>query len=281
MSASIPVSFITQFESEVKLAYQRMGALLRGTTRETHVTGSTARFPKLASGIANQKARNGDITPLDLAHSNATVTMEDWYAPDYIEDLDALKTNVDFRTDYARTLAMSLGRRADQIKIDAAIAGAGATVDDDIGGPDSGLNITKILETQQLLLENDVPMGANDLFWIIAPQQLNDLNTIDQFRSIDFNSNKPLASPATNFQFLGFTFIVHSGLTLVVEGGTFVRQGLVWHRDAIGTGINKEIEVRVDNIPEKVSTLVNGVMSMGVTTIDADGVFVVECNEGA
>ena len=47
MANTIDQAFIKQFETEVHMAYQRMGSKLRNTVRSTNVTGSTARFQKL------------------------------------------------------------------------------------------------------------------------------------------------------------------------------------------------------------------------------------------
>jgi len=90
MANTIDQAFIKQFETEVHLAYQRMGSKLRNTVRSSNVTGSVARFQKIGKGAANTKARNGDVTAMELAHTNVEATMADFYAPEYIDKLDEL-----------------------------------------------------------------------------------------------------------------------------------------------------------------------------------------------
>ena len=52
MANTIDVAFIKQFESEVHMAYQRMGSKLRNTVRmASQVTGSTVRFQKLVQAL--------------------------------------------------------------------------------------------------------------------------------------------------------------------------------------------------------------------------------------
>ena len=46
MANTIDVAFIKQFESEVHMAYQRMGSKLKNTIRNTQVSGNTVRFKK-------------------------------------------------------------------------------------------------------------------------------------------------------------------------------------------------------------------------------------------
>ena len=94
MAVTVPVSFIEQYEAEVKQVYQREGALLRGTLRtRTQVGASRIYFPKLGKGIATQKARHADVTPMDLEHTRESADMADYYAPEYIDDLDQAKLN--------------------------------------------------------------------------------------------------------------------------------------------------------------------------------------------
>ena len=76
MANTIDQAFIKQFETDVHLAYQRMGSKLRNTIRSTNVTGSVARFQKIGAGAASTKSRNGDVTAMELAHTNVEATME-------------------------------------------------------------------------------------------------------------------------------------------------------------------------------------------------------------
>ena len=105
MANTIDQAFIKQFETDVHLAYQRMGSKLRNTIRSTNVTGNTARFQKIGTGTASTKSRNGNVTPMELAHTNVEVTMADFYAAEYIDKLDELKTNINERQAIAESAA--------------------------------------------------------------------------------------------------------------------------------------------------------------------------------
>ena len=86
MANSIDTAFIRQFETEVHLAYQRMGSKLRNTVRTvSNVNGSTVRFQKIGTGSASTKSRNGMVTPMELAHTTVDVTLSDFYAAEYID----------------------------------------------------------------------------------------------------------------------------------------------------------------------------------------------------
>jgi len=75
MANTIDQAFITQFETEVHLAYQRMGSKLRNTVRTvSNVSGSTARFQKIGTGSASTKSRNGQVTAMELTHTSRCCT---------------------------------------------------------------------------------------------------------------------------------------------------------------------------------------------------------------
>ena len=134
MANTIDQAFIKQFESEVHLAYQRMGSKLRGTVRTSNVTGSTARFQKIGAGTASTKTRNGDVSTMELAHTYVDVTMADYYAPELIDKLDELKLNINERQAVAQSAAAALGRKTDDIITTALDAGANATQIADTSG---------------------------------------------------------------------------------------------------------------------------------------------------
>jgi hypothetical protein len=115
MANTIDQAFIKQFETEVHMAYQRMGSKLRNTIRSTNVTGSTARFQKIGTGAASTKTRNGDVTTMELAHTNVEATMADYYAAEYIDKLDELKININERQAVAQSAAAALGRQTDAL----------------------------------------------------------------------------------------------------------------------------------------------------------------------
>jgi hypothetical protein len=134
MANTIDQAFIKQFETEVHMAYQRMGSKLRNTIRSTNVTGSTARFQKIGTGAASTKTRNGDVTTMELAHTNVEATMADYYAAEYIDKLDELKININERQAVAQSAAAALGRQTDALIVAAMDAGANATQIADTSG---------------------------------------------------------------------------------------------------------------------------------------------------
>jgi len=191
MANTIDQAFIKQFETEVHMAYQRMGSKFRNTVRSTNVTGSTARFQKIGTGSASTKSRNGNVTPMELTHTNVEVTMADYYAAEYIDKLDELKININERQAVAQSAAAALGRKTDEIITTAMDAGANLT---QIHDANSALEKADLLTLFETFGTADIPEDGQR-YLAMSPAGFADLFTINEFASSDYvgPQNLPLS----------------------------------------------------------------------------------------
>jgi len=263
MANTIDTAFIKQFETEVHMAYQRMGSKLRNTVRSTNVTGSVARFQIIGKGSANTKSRNGNVTPMELVHTTAEATMADYYAPEYIDKLDELKININERQAVAQSAAAALGRKTDEILTTALDAGANSTQIHDTG---SALEKADLLSLFETLGNADIPEDGQR-YLAMSPAGFADLFAINEFASSDYvgPQNLPYAGGMTMKEFLGFKIFS----TSAVSGG----KNFAYHTSAVGLGINADVQTEVNYVAEKVSHLATSMMSMGAVVIDDDGVY--------
>ena len=263
MANTIDQAFIKQFETEVHMAYQRMGSKLRNTVRSTNVTGSTARFQKIGSGAASTKSRNGNVAAMELTHTNVEATMADYYAAEYIDKLDELKININERQAVAQSAAAALGRKTDEILITAMDSGANSTQINDTSGALVKADLLTIFET---FGSADIPEDGNR-YIAMAPAGFADLFNINEFASSDFvgPQNLPFAGGMTMKEFLGFKIFS----TSAVSGG----KNFAYHTSSVGLGINSDVQTEVNYVPEKVSHLATSMMSMGAVVIDDNGIY--------
>jgi hypothetical protein len=263
MANTISVAFIKQFETEVHMLYQRMGSKLRNTVRTTNVTGSTARFQVIGKGTASTKSRNGNVTPMELAHTNVEATMADFYASEYMDKLDDLKININERQAVAQSAAAALGRKTDEILITAMDAGANST---QIGATGSAVSKADLLSLFETLGNADVPEDGQR-YLAMSPSGFADLFNINEFASSDYvgPQNLPFAGGMTMKEFLGFKIFS----TSAVAGG----KNFSYHTSSVGLGINADVQTEVNYIAEKVSHLATSMMSMGAVVIDSDGIY--------
>jgi hypothetical protein len=274
MSKQLADAAVAQFDGEVKHAYQGMG-MLRPTVRNRNgVVGSTHRFPKMGKGTATPRISQTDVVPMNIAHTSATATLEDWNAPEYTDIFDQQKVNYSERQELATVIAGAIGRREDQLIIDAIDAASTTlTVSENIGGSNTGLNTTKLRRAMRLFDDQAAPSGQRYfLGHAIGKEQL--LGETEP-TSGDFNTVRALVNGEIT-SFVGFQFMWmetrdEGGLTLASN----VRTNYAWHGGPMGsvgmaTGINFNTEVNY--IADKTSWLANGLFSAGAVTIDALGV---------
>jgi len=276
MATSITNAFITQFEAEVHMAYQRMGSKLKNLTRTVNgVNGNTVKFQKVAKGSANTKARHAEVVAMDLAHSNVSATLTDYYAADYVDKLDELKVNIDERQVVANSAAYALGRKTDSV-ITSVMENA-TQLANNSSGTGTGMNLGKAQAMMELFNTNDVP-DDQQRYWVVGPKQWSDLINLDQFSRVEYvgESELPYAGGMTAKRWLGFLWFVHSGLE---TSGSTDRHTVAFHKSAIGMGIGSDVKTEVNYIPEKVSHLITSMLSIGGVLIDSDGIRVQKCAE--
>ena len=276
MASSINNAFITQFEAEVHMAYQRMGSKLKNLVRTVNgVNGSTVKFQKVAKGSANTKARHAELVAMDLAHSNVSATLTDYYAADYVDKLDELKVNIDERQVVAQSAAYALGRKTDQVLIDVLDASTSIAVNVNSDSSEA-MTLVKAKNMMEVFNGNDVP-DDGQRYWVVGPRQWSDLLSIDQFSRVEYVGPNELPFPGgiTAKRWMGFLFFVHSGLSLSGDD----RKTLAFHKSAIGCGIGSDVRTEVNYIPEKVSHLITSMISLGAVEIDGDAARVQLCAE--
>jgi hypothetical protein len=279
MAVSLSNAFVTLFDAEVKQAYQSSAVLVPAVRQRRGVEGSTVKFPKVGKGAATLRVSQTDVTPLNVGFSSVTCTLQDWNAAEYSDIFSQAKVNFDERSELVKVVASAMGRRQDQLILDAlAASGTSLTVSNDIGASDSNMNIAKLREAKRLMDKNNVPPDNRHI--IIHANGLSNLLSESTVTSSDFNTVKALVQGELN-TYMGFQFHVlgdraEGGLAI---DGSLDRVCFAFHRDAIGYAEGIGMRTEINYIAEKTSWLVNEVFSAGAITIDAEGIVSLTCRE--
>ena len=273
MSTTISNAFVKQFEREVHEAYQRMGSKLRATVRNiNNVQGATCVFQKIGRGTASTKSTHGMVPVMNLAHSAVECGLQDYYAGDWIDRLDELKVNIDERQVIANAGAYALGRKTDELIINALNAATAHTVAEG----SVGLTLDKILSAFETLGGLDVP-DDGQRFAVIGWKQWGDLLKIEEFASADYVGSDALPYKGSQAkQWLGTTWIPHSGLPI---DGNDIRKCFWFHKTAIGHASGSDVQTNISWHGDRAAHFVNNMMSQGAALIDADGVVAIACDE--
>lgn len=278
MAINLSTAFVTLFDAEVKQAYQGQAQLRPAVRVRSGVEGSTYKFPKIGKGVAQVRIPQSDVTPLNVTYGSVTATLSDYIAAEYSDIFMQAKVNFDERAELVKVVSGAIGRRQDQLIIDALVASSTSnTVASSIGGSNTNLNLDKLLAAKKLLDAKNVPMDNRHIF--IHANNLSGLLGETKVTSSDFNSIKALVNGELN-TFLGFNFHTIGDRD---EGGLPLSAGdrkvYAFHRDAIGMAEGIAPKTEINYIPEKTSFLVASMFSAGAVAIDAEGIVEITCDE--
>ena len=268
----------------VKHEYQAHGKLRSSVTLRTGVIGESYKFTRMGSGIANQKASQADVTPMDISHARQTANMGNWNASEYTDIFDQAEVNFDEKAELAKTIAKALGRREDQLIIDAMAAGTySATPGND---PDVGYlvatgaaNLTEAkLREAALRGLTDRNVDDMDRTLAVTAAGVQSLMGEPEVTSSDFVTLKALVGGTMDqATYMGFKICI---LGSRVEGGLPATGTVVdafgYHKDAIGYAVGLDMSTRIDWVAQKTSWLACGVMKSGAVIRENAGIVKVQ-----
>lgn len=284
MSLALSEIEIQQFLSEAHAEFQSEGFLLQNTIRtKTGTKGSIVHFPVFGEGMANQKAPQDDVTPMNVSNRDAEAVIQDWYASEYADRSFQNKLAVNAVEEYSKLCAWAIGRRADQINIDTISAATysatpTATQGALIAAGTTGFTFDKMKAAHKWLRKRAASRGKMTfLIDAIAEEQL--LDAFQLTNSLYVNEKVLSNDGLNNFSVLGMNFIVipemNEGGLPTASGGTIGR-AFLYNEMAVGYASNERLggDISWENI--KTSYLINMWMEAGATIIDPKGLVEVD-----
>lgn len=285
MSKNLTNAAVIEFDSEVKHEYQGSGKLRNTVSLRTNVTGESYKFTRMGKGLANQKATQADVTPMDISHDRQTATMQNWNAPEYTDIFDQAEVNFDEKQELAQTIAKAISRREDQLIIDAmAAVSFVATNDED---PDTG-RVFDLSASTNFSLDlirsaaghlDDIEAEDGDRHLVLRALAMQKLLEDTEVTSSDFNTVRALVNGDLN-SYMGFEF--HK-IGTRKEGGlpgvAADRIAFAYHKPAIGLAIGLDMSTTIDWVAQKTSWLANGIFKAGAVAREPQGIVKIQYNE--
>ncbi len=267
MSTSLTNVEQQEFDALVKAEYRSKGFLLRDTVRmKNNVIGATVQFRKVDQVIAVPTGYLQAVTIQDPDYTKHIATLIKYTAPTAVDEVQELTVNFDAKMENALLVAQAMGRRSDQIILNALNADPGGTI------VDGGTNMTydKFTQIVEFFDNNAVPLGER--FLALSASNIRSLEQEDQFVSTFYTRNDILDRARVR-EYLGVNLIIIPQMT---EGGLpqtgNVQSALAWHKMSTGMGIGENFRTEINYIAQNTAWLVNGVFSAGAVVIDNRGV---------
>ena len=278
MSIELSNAAVIEFDAEVKQEYQGMQTLRHTVSLRTGFVGESYNFTRMGKGLANQKATQADVTPMDISHARQVAVMQNWNAPEYTDIFDQAEVNFDERTELAKTIAKAIGRREDQLVLDALAAVTFAATNDE--DPDTGrvfddsasTNFTLDLVRDAAGHLDDIEAESEDRHLVLRATAMQKLLEDTEVTSTDFNTVRALVSGDLD-TYMGFKFHKIGTRT---EGGidavTTDHRAYAYQKSAIGLAVNMDLATRIDWIAQKTSWLANGTFKAGSIAREPQGI---------
>lgn len=288
MSVNITTAFVESFRSGIDHLVQQKGSRLRNAVRvESGVVGKRVALDQIGVSEATQRTvRHGDIQIVDAPHARRWITMREFEWGEWIDQPDKLKVLNDPTNAYSTSAAWAMGRKIDEVIINAAFATA--TIGEDGDGTEafdttnqqvavgtSNLTVSKLRSAKEKLdaAENDPDEMR---FCVVNASALRSLLEETEVTSSDFNTVKALVQGEVN-TFLGFNFI----RTEKITGAAATKQVIAYRKSALALAIaadsRADISVRKDKSGQP--TQVYYWNSIGATRMENKGVVEIVCNQ--
>jgi hypothetical protein len=276
MSTSLTAVQQIEFDALVKAQYQSLGFLLRDTVRlRRDVIGNTVSFRKVNQIQAVPTGYLQAVVIQDPGYSQYSAILQKYTAPTAVDSVQELTVNFDVKMENAMIVANALGRRSDQIIIDALALNPGSTVAN--GG--TNFTYTKYTQIIEFFENNAVPLPER--FVAMSASGFRSLLAQDQFVSTFYTQNRVLDKGFVR-DYLGINLII---IPEMQEGGLplsgTIRKCFAWHKQSTGMGVGHDFRTEINYLPRETSWLVNGIFSAGAIVIDNLGIIEVDIDESA
>jgi len=274
MSLSLSNVEQTLFDAEVKKAYQSIGFILRDYVRQrSNVNDSIVSWRKVGYLVAEQYGFQSAVQYTDPNFTKVNMTLTPYRAATLVDDVERFLFNFDERQEDAQLLAMALGRRSDQLIIDALDASGTSNT---IAAGGTGLTFAKVRQIVEYFDNLAVPPQERCIAISAAGQ--SDLLAEEEFTSSLYLNLDAIKNGGLNGNFaMGMMWKV---IPTMVEGGLpktgNIRSCFAWHKMSMGMGVGNNFSTMIERVPQYDSHQILGKIFANAVAVDAVGI--VKCD---
>jgi hypothetical protein len=294
MSIQITTAFVQQYRANVDHLVQQKGSRLRPLVRAESQQAEFEFYDRIGATTAQEVTGRHQDTPLiNVPHDRRRVSLRDFDWADLIDRPDRIRMLIDPTSPYSQNAAFALGRKMDEIILDAAFGSVytgktgGTTVTfpssqqiavdyvESGAATNSGLTIGKLRKAKEIMDRNEVDPTERRYIALTA-KQVTDLLKTTEVTNADYNTVKALVAGEIN-TFMGFEFV---RTELVRSNASSHRRVCAWAQSglliAVGSDITVDIGPRRD---KRNSTQVYVSASFGATRMEEEKVVEIICAE--
>lgn len=251
-------------------------------TEESMTVGRSVVFDVATlGGRMSTRSIDGRIPRRNRTDSQITCTIDERVAKEEVTDFEKFTSQADERAKINRSIMISVNEEIDyHVLTELANASTSYSAS---ATPITLDTATKVIAT---LSQNKVPIGAQDLTWIISPMMEAKLQNITGYTSADYVSTKPLDTGGNQYSgerkvksWLGAGWIVHPNLP---NTGTSSCTTYLVHRRALGLGVpTSKMQYEAGRIPGELAECAVAGLMMGCKILQNAGILKFLHNDAA
>jgi hypothetical protein len=295
MSYEVDTALVNTYRSNIEIQFQQKGSRLRPYVREEPQNAEFDFYDRIGPTEAVEvQGRHTDTPLVSTPHDRRRVALRDFDWADLVDRKDKLRMLADPTSSYTLNAVYALGRKMDDIIIEAAFDTAytgktgatSVTFANDNGetiastyvesgsATASNLTIGKLRRARKLLQENEAEEDE-ELIAVVTSSQLQALLRTTEVTSSDYNSVKALVNGEVD-TFMGWNFVRTERLA---KSGD-IRDCIFYCKSAMILGVADDIMVDVGPRRDKRnSTQIYVSASFGSVRSWGEKVIKVQCDE--
>lgn len=267
MASQVPLHYVQQFSSNLKLKLQQEGSRLRGCVMTgSHIGEQASPVDQYGAVVANKVVgRYNPMTRVDAPTDRRWVLPQDYDLPQLVDSFDKLRLLTDPTSVYVTNAVYALGRAMDDEIIagifgtnqtgksggTATSFGSGQTVNVAQGAASAtNLTVAKLREAKRILMSNNVDLNGGfnateEIYCAVNATAHDSLLAEVQVISTDFNDKAVLVEGRVE-RFLGINFVHTELLTTGTDdaAGTSTQVPL-WVKSGVYMGMWDDIKTDV------------------------------------
>lgn len=294
MSLVVDQAYVNAYKANVSLLVQQKGSRLRNAVRVEPQNAEFEFYDRIGATEAQEITGRHQDTPLmSTPHDRRRVSLRDFDWADLIDRQDKLRMLMDPTSAYAQNAVFAMGRKMDDLIIDAALGTAysGKTGATSItfpaanqvavnyvetgGAVNSNLTIGKLRRTKEIFdsYDND-PDEAR--FITVTANSLHSLLRNTEVTSSDYNTVKALVEGKLD-TFMGFNFIRTQ--RLAVDGSAY-RRHIAWIQSGLLLAVSQDPSIDVGPRRDKRNSVqVYVTLGIGATRMEEEKVIEIKVDE--
>lgn len=274
MATPLSGQAIKIFDDQVKQDYQEKGFTLSQAVRTKSGNAKSFMFPVYGKLQAVEHIVGTKVTHQMATQAQKEIIIKNWIVSSPTDVFEQSQVNYDDISEAAQAQAMAMGRRSDQLILDAL---NNTTSPLAVAVGTDGLTVAKIKKACALLDKSSVP--SSDRFIAAHTNGKEVLLSSAETTSSDYSNIRALVNGDID-TFYGFKIIWIGDMA---EGGiplsTHTRKNFAWHKAAVGYAQSMDVSSRTDYAPDYACNIVASTFAANAGEIDPKGIVVLNTYE--